>query len=417
MVACLLYSAPDVLSRRNFSSRFGAQDAIVLLQKCSNFKQMKQIHAKIIRNGLHKDQLIVTKLLRLCSEYRKIDYATLLLHQIQNRQTFTWNLLIRAYTSNDCSYRAIHIYNLMICRGVAPDKFTFPFVIKACLACSCVGKAKEVQGFAIKSGFFGDVYLENVLMDLYFKNQFPDDGVKVFDKMRGRNVVSWTTVIAGLISCGRMNVAQQLFDKMPVRNVVSWTAMINGYARSEKPEEAFELFAKMQLENLRPNEYTLVSLLIACAELGSLKLGQWIHDFAIKNGFEIGVFLGTALVDMYSKCGSLENAKRVFDVMETKSLATWNSMITSLGVHGCGEEALALFAKMQMDNIQPDAITLVGVLCACLQTTNPESALDYFNYMTERYSIMPSTDHYTSIVEIYCRSNKVASQSDVRHRV
>ncbi|KAL2507307.1 Pentatricopeptide repeat-containing protein [Forsythia ovata] len=245
-------------------------------------------------------------------------------------------------------------------------------------------------------------------MDLYFKNHFPDDGLKVFDKMRGRNVVSWTTVIAGLISCGKVDVAQKLFDKMPVRNVVSWTAMINAYARSEKPDKAFELFAKMQLENVRPNEYTLVSLLIACAELESLKLGQWIHDFAIKNGFEIGVFLGTALIDMYSKCGSLENAKRVFDEMESKSLATWNSMITSLGVHGCGEEALALFGKMQMANIRPDAITLVGVLCACLQTNNPESALAYFNYLTEHYNITPSTDHYTSRVEIHCRSNKVA---------
>ncbi|KAL2507306.1 Pentatricopeptide repeat-containing protein [Forsythia ovata] len=99
MVACLLYSAPDVLPRRHFSSSFGAQDAIVLLQKCTNFKQMKQIHAKIIRNGLDKEQLIVTKLLRLCSVYRKIDYATLVFHQIQkqNPQTFTWNLLIRAY--------------------------------------------------------------------------------------------------------------------------------------------------------------------------------------------------------------------------------------------------------------------------------------------------------------------------------
>ncbi|KAF2301713.1 hypothetical protein GH714_028754 [Hevea brasiliensis] len=340
MVACLsctvstpCRSTPFLSSRcRTNKPKFGSQEALILIQKCSNFTHLKLIHAKIIRNDLSYDQLLVRKLLHLCFSYGKMDYAALLFHRIPHPHTFTWNFTIRAYTHNGCSQQALLLYNLMICRGFSPDKFTFPFVVKACLASFALDKGKEC----------GDV----------------DYGRKVFDKMRVRSVVSWTTFVAGLVACGELDAARGAFDQMPMRNVVSWTAMINGYVKNQRPQEAFELFWRMQLYNVRPNDFTLVGLLKACTELGSLQLGSWLHDYALKNGFKLGVFLGTALIDMYSKCGSLENAKQVFDQMPIKSLATWNSMITSMGVHGWGKEALAVFAKMEEANVQPDAITL-----------------------------------------------------------
>ncbi|PIN15424.1 hypothetical protein CDL12_11936 [Handroanthus impetiginosus] len=411
MIACFSFNTLDVLPARTFhtTSRpsFTSQEALLFLQKCVSFKQMKQIHARIVRNSLHQDDVLVTKLIELCSSYGELDYATLLFQQIENPSTFAWNLLIRAYTVNDCSRRAILLYNLMICRSVNVDKFTFPFVMKACLACCCVEKAKEVYGLAVKTGFCRDVYLNNVLMDLYLKCGVLDDGLKVFDKMRVKTIVSWTTIIAGLVYNGRMDLAQEMFDKMPMRNVVSWTAMINGYAKSETPEKAFELFMEMQRDDVVPNEYTLVSLLMACAQLGSLKLGQWVHEYAIKNGFEIGIFLGTALIDMYSKCGSLKYAKRVFENMENKSAATYNAMITSFGVHGRGEEALSIFEEMERMNVKPNAITFTGILCACLQIDNIEKGRKYFYYMIDHYRIRPTFEHYACLFEMYLRASKL----------
>ncbi|KAJ6404029.1 hypothetical protein OIU84_012260 [Salix udensis] len=270
--------------------------------------------------------------------------------------------MIRTYTIHGYSLKALLFYNLMIRRGFPPDKFTFPFVVKACLASGSIRKGKEVHGLAIKTGFSKDMFFCNTLMDLYFSCGDAGYGRKVFEKMRVRNVVSSTTYIAGLVVCGDLDAARRAFDQMPTRNVVSWTAMIHGYVRNQRPHEAFELFWRMLLANSKPNEFTLVNLLKACSELGSLKLGRWIHDYAVKNGFELGAFLGTALIDMYSKCGSFDNARQVFREMEIKSLATWNAMITSLGVHGYGEEALSLFAKMEEANIRPDAITFCGCL-------------------------------------------------------
>ncbi|KAL8480908.1 hypothetical protein ACS0TY_027433 [Phlomoides rotata] len=408
MIACLSLSTLDFLPRRNtqttFKSSFNSEDALLFLQKCANFKQMRQIHAKIVRNSLHQHQVIVARLIRLCSSYKKLDYASFVFQQIENPSTFLWNLLIRAYIVNDCPHRALLLYNSLIFEGVSVDKFTLPFVMKACLACSCVDKAREVHGFAVKTGFSGDVYLDNVLMDLYMKCGVTDDALKLFDKMRHRTVVSWTTIIAGLVIHDRVDIAQKLFDKMPIRNVVSWTVMLNGYAKSKKPEKAFGLFAEMQRDNTKPNEYTLVGLLMASAELESLELGRWVHDFAIKNGFEIGVFLGTALIDMYSKCGSIECARRVFEKMESKSVATWNAMITSLGVHGHSEEALELFEEMEKANVTPDAITFAGVLSASLQNDDLEEGRRYFYRMVEHYGIKPTFEHYVCLSEMYSRA-------------
>lgn len=300
----------------------------------------------------------------------------------------------------------------MICSGVVPDKFTFPFVFKACAASSAVEKGKEVHALAVKTGFYGkDMFVKNTLLDMYLKCGVLEYARKVFDEIPVRNVVSWTTMVAGLVGFGELDCARRLFDQMDEKNVVSWTAMINGYVANGRPQEAFELFSEMQAQGVRPNEFTLVSLLRACIELGSLKLGAWVHEFALKNGFELGVYLGTALVDMYSKCGSLEEARKVFNLMEKRSLATWNSMISSLGVHGYGEEALALFEEMLEEKVVPDAITFVGVLSACLQTNKVDEGLNYFKFMTEECGIMPVLEHYVCMFELWGRAKVNAETS------
>ncbi|KAF2301732.1 hypothetical protein GH714_028830 [Hevea brasiliensis] len=345
MVACLSCTVSTPCRRTPFLSsrcrtnkpKFGSQEALILIQKCSNFTHLKLIHAKIIRNDLSYDQLLVRKLLHLCFSYGKMDYATLLFHRIPHPRTFTWNFTIRAYTHNGCSQQALLLYNLMICRGFSPDKFTFPFVVKACLASFALDKGKEVHGFAIKTGFWKDTFLHNTLMDIYFK-------------------------------CGMWIMGVKCLTKCV------YVALSRG-------------------------PLSLLDLLLA---------GNWMLLVGLSTNAN-----EKSLIDMYSKCGSLENAKQVFDQMPIKSLATWNSMITSLGVHGWGKEALAVFAKMEEANVQPDAITFVGVLCACVQINNVEEGGRYFKYMKECYGITPVLEHYTCMVELYTRANMLSEASEL----
>ncbi|CAA0816692.1 Pentatricopeptide repeat-containing protein -chloroplastic [Striga hermonthica] len=375
-------------------------EALKFLQKCTTLPQTKLAHAKIVRNGLHQHQLIAASLIRLYSSCGCLDYAASVFQLFDNPTTFIWNLIIRAHTVNGQPAQAIVLYNSMICSGVGADKFTLPFVMKACLACSLVDKAREVYGLAVRTGLSEDIYLGNVLLDLYFKSGLLYDGLRMFDKMRAKNVVSWTTVIAGLVRNGRIDVAQRFFNKMPAKNVVSWSSMIHGYSKRENPGRALEVFVEAQSNNVRPNEYMLVGVLTACAELGSLRFGGSVHGFAVRNGFESGVFLGTALVDMYSKCGSLGRARRVFGNMDAKSVATWNVMISSFGVHGFHKEAVACFEMMEKMGVKPDAVTFAGLISACLKMESLERGREYFYCMLNRYEVKPSFEHYVLIDEL-----------------
>ncbi|KAF3961548.1 hypothetical protein CMV_013842 [Castanea mollissima] len=176
--------------------QFGSQEALLSLHKCTNFKHLKRVYAKIIRHGLSHDQLLIRRLLSLCSSYGKMDFATLVFHQIQGPLTFTWNLMIRSYTINDCSKQALLLFNLMISQGFPPNKFTFPFVIKACSATSAIEMGKVVHGLAIKTGFVGDLFVLNTLMDLYFKCGKVDFGY-IVAKLGHRDVSNLTpTAIA-----------------------------------------------------------------------------------------------------------------------------------------------------------------------------------------------------------------------------
>ncbi|KAK9089990.1 hypothetical protein Sjap_023167 [Stephania japonica] len=399
MIGCLLSTNKPIGS----PSKFNSGEALFRLQKCS-FQHLRQIHALIIRTQVsQRHPSLLTHLLHRSLSFHQLRHATHLFHQIPTPATFTWNLIIRAHSPHD-PHQSLLLFSLMLSRGASPDKFTFPFLIKACSSSNSICTGNQVHGLAIKTGFYRDTYLHNTMIDFYSKCGDWPSARKVFDKMPLRNVVSWTSLVNGLVSCGELQAAREVFEGMPVRNVVSWTAMINGCVKGGRPEDAFQLFRRMLADNVMPNEFTLVSLLLGCTELGSLRLGAWIHDFALKNGFQLDAFLGTALIDMYSKCGSLEAAKRVFHGMEEKSVATWNSIITSLGVHGRGKEALALFAQMEKAKVVPDAITFVGVLCACVHTGLVEEGCRYFKVMKERYGISPLLEHYGCMVDLFTRA-------------
>ncbi|XP_068661242.1 pentatricopeptide repeat-containing protein At3g26630, chloroplastic-like [Aristolochia californica] len=421
MVECLACAIDARLPRRLLCAsrtRLDSREALIHLQTCRNFRQLKLMHAQILKNDLIHDHILVTKLIRLCSSYRKVDYAIKLFNQLENPLTFTWNIMIRAYTLNDSPGDALLLYTLMISCAVPPDKFTFPFVIKACSYAPSVKPGKVIHAHVIKSGFPSDTYVQNTLMDVYLKFGVLDDARIVFDKMRVKNVVSWTTMVSGMVACGELEASRGVFEHMPVRNVVAWTAMINGYSRIGQVREAFEFFHQMQRENVRPNEFTLVSLLIACTKLGSSKLGSWVHEYAKKEGFKMGVFLGTALIDMYSKCGSIDNALKVFNVMPKRNLATWNAMITSLGVHGHGKEALLLFSDMEKaSKIKPDEITFVAVLSACVQACLVEEGCSYFVSMKHRYGIQPTLEHYRCMVELLGRASMILEAHELAKNI
>ena len=192
-----------------------------------------------------------------------------------------------------------------------------------------------------------DIITWNAILDGYVKAGEIDEAFQLFKEMPERNIISWSTLMSGYCNKGDMITARMLFDMMPSRNLVSWTVIISGYVEKGQAKEAMSLFKQMEEDGMMLDDAAMVSILSACAESGMLKLGEKVEAHIKRFKFRITSQVSNSLLDMYSKCGNLNRAREVFEAMEEKDLVSWNSMIQSLALHGSGEEALALFQKMK----------------------------------------------------------------------
>eukprot|EP01018_Ginkgo_biloba_P019043 Gb_02373 [translate_table: standard] len=304
-----------------------------LLQACTNVRQLGQFHAHMLLTGLNQNIKVVTTLVSMYAMLGNMDTARLVFEKIYRRDVFLWNTMIGEYARSGLYEEALGLYYEMQAAGIEPDKFTFRFVLTACAGLSALQEGKEIHDHIIQSGFKSDVFVWTALINMYAK-------------------------------CGSTDIACYLFDKMPERNVVSWNAMISGYAQNGQADEALNLFHEMQLADIKPISVTMVSVLSACAHLGALQEGKWIHNCIIRRGFASDTFVGTALVDMYSKCGDIETARRVFDRMSKRNVVSWNAMVAGYSRNGNGTEALALFNQMQLEGVKPNLVTVVCVVPA-----------------------------------------------------
>eukprot|EP01018_Ginkgo_biloba_P018484 Gb_38129 [translate_table: standard] len=307
-----------------------------LLKACTNIETLKQVQAYMFTSGLNQDISLLTELVSKYVMWGNMDGARLVFDKIFNPTVLLWNVMIRGYASNGLREEALALYYQMQSKGAQPNKFTFPFVLKACAGLSALKEGKEIHDCIVRTGFESDIFVGNSLVDMYCK-------------------------------CGSVEFARELFDKMPKRDVVSWNAMIGGYANKGKADEALTLFRQMQLADAKPNSVTMVSVLLACAQLAALQHGKWIHAYIIRSGIEIDVFVATALVDMYAKCGSVEIARHLFDTMSKRNAVSWSAIIAGYAQNGYASEALTLFYQMLLTNMKPNPMTMVSVLQACGQ--------------------------------------------------
>eukprot|EP01018_Ginkgo_biloba_P030303 Gb_38441 [translate_table: standard] len=307
------------------------------LQACANTRALsegKQVHAHVLIAGFDQDVFLGTKLVNLYAICGRLGNARQIFDNIRKRNIFLWNAMIRGYATNGVSGEALSLYYQMQRAGVYPDNFTFPFVLKACANLSALEEGKEIHYHLRRNGLESDVFVGTALIDMYTK-------------------------------CGSIENARHVFDEMSQRNVVLWTAMIAGYVQNGHANEALALFYQMQLVDVIPDSVTMASVLPACALLAALQQGKQIHNCIIRSGFHPDVSVGTALVDMYAKCGSIENAWHVFDKICRRDIVSWNAMIAGYAQNGHASEALSLFHQMQLEGVTPNSVTTVSVLPAC----------------------------------------------------
>uniref|UniRef100_A0A1D1Z231 Pentatricopeptide repeat-containing protein At2g37320 n=1 Tax=Anthurium amnicola TaxID=1678845 RepID=A0A1D1Z231_9ARAE len=211
--------------------------------------------------------------------------------------------------------------------------------------------------------------------------------------------------------CGYPEDAYQIFDKMASRSTVLWTAIIAGYAQNWQVDTCLHLFVKMLQSTLKPNGYTLSSLLSACAGAGFLQLGKIVHSQEIQMGFNSYLHVSNALISMYSKCGSIHDAFCIFSQMTCRDVISWNSMISAYAQHGLAVQTLDLLRQMETENIAPDAVTFLGVLSSCRHAGLVEQGRQCFNSMLT-YGLKPEVDHYSCIVDLLGRAGLLEEALD-----
>lgn len=338
----------------------------------------KQLHARLILSGVGFDTVLATKLVNLYTVCNSLLEAHNLFDRIHKGNLFLWNVLIRGYAWNGPYDVALKLYYQMLDHGLEPDNFTFPFVLKACSSLSALEVGRDIHDHVRRTRWESDVFVSAGLIDMYAK-------------------------------CGCVDDAREVFDRILHRDVVLWNSMIAAYSHNGHPSDALSLCRDMVAKGFQPTVATLVTVISASADVAALPRGREIHGFSWRRGFESQDKVKTALVDLYAKSGWVRVARVLFEQLMEKRVVSWNAMICGYGMHGHANEALSLFDKMREEEAQvlPDHITFVGVLSACNHGGLMEEGRQFFNLMVKNYSIEPTVQHYTCMIDLVGHSGKL----------
>ncbi|XP_066346625.1 pentatricopeptide repeat-containing protein At1g08070, chloroplastic-like [Miscanthus floridulus] len=350
-----------------------------VLKSCSRMCALdvgRGVQAYAIKRGLMADRFVLSSLIHMYASCRDVSAARLLFDAVEENGAVMWNAIITAYLKNGYWMEVVEMFKGMLEVGLAFDEVTLVSVVTACGRIGDAKLGKWVAGYVDEKGLVRSRNLMTALIDMYAK-------------------------------CGELGKARRLFDGMQSRDVVAWSAMISGYTQADQCQEALALFSEMQLAGVEPNNVTMVSVLSACAVLGALETGTWVHSYIRRKRLPLTIILGTALVDFYAKCGCIDKAVEAFESMPVKNSWTWTALIKGMATNGRGREALELFSSMRKASVEPTYVTFIGVLMACSHSCLVEEGRRHFDSMTQDYGIKPRAEHYGCIVDLLGRAGLV----------
>ncbi|KAD6453213.1 hypothetical protein R6Q59_014970 [Mikania micrantha] len=329
-------------------------------------------------------------------------------HHIESTFTVSsWTSSIARHCRTGRLDRAATEFTRMRLAGVEPNHITFVTLLSSCaeFPLHALSFGVSIHALACKLGFHTDnVKVGTAIVDMYCKCNRVDMASLCFNKMGFKNKVTWNTMVSGLMRNGEISNALHMFDEMPQRDVVSYTTLIDGFVKKGQYEHALEWFQEMQASGVEPDHVTIVSALSACANLGALTLGLWLHRLVLEGSMKDNIRINNSLIDMYSRCGCIEFALRVFHDMCNHNLVSWNSIIVGFALNGNPEETLKYFYMMQKDGLKPDEVTFTGALTACSHAGLVDEGKKLFDMMIQVYKISPRIEHYGCLVDLYSRA-------------
>lgn len=333
------------------------------------------IHLYCIKHGLEFDVFVSNALINMYAKFCILDHARKVFDQMKIRDLVSWNSIIAAYEQNDDPVTAFGFYKKMKQIGIPPDSLTLLSLASIIAELADGKKSRSVHGFILRRGWLmEDVIIGNAVVDMYAK-------------------------------LGVIDSARTVFEGLPVKDVISWNTLITGYAQNGLASEAVEVYDMMkEFKEIVPNQGTWVSILPAYSHLGALQQGMRIHGQVMKNCLYMDVFMGTCLIDMYGKCGRVDDAMSLFYEVPRKSSVPWNAIISCHGIHGHGDKALEILKNMLVEEVKPDHVTFISLLSACSHSGLVDEGKHYFHAMQKEYGIKPRLKHYGCMVDLFGRA-------------
>ncbi|KAJ4823949.1 hypothetical protein Tsubulata_016430 [Turnera subulata] len=340
--------------------------------------------------------------------YSKLGYqeeALKVFDHIQDPDIVSYTCLLNLYLHAQLPTKALVVFSELINGGLRPDSFSVVGALSACGRSKSLLAGKVVHGMVFRYHLGSESFVGNALIDMYCRNDRIEAAQLVFKLMGVRDVSSWTSLLNGFVLCNDLVSAKMVFDEMPLRDSVAWTAMITGFVQGEMPIEALEMFREMKAEGVSPpTVVTVVAVLAGCADTGALDHGQAIHGYMEKVSLTEDTTVRNALMDMYSKGGCPELARKIFNGMRKKDVFSWTTMIAGYAFHGKGNDALELFHDMLQSRVIPNGITFLSVLSACSHSGLVVEAQRLFMRMIQCYPFEPRIEHYGCMVDLLGRA-------------
>ncbi|KAK9914238.1 hypothetical protein M0R45_038028 [Rubus argutus] len=352
-----------------------------VLNSCSKlgwFRKGKQVHCQIVKDGFESNLAVVNALFNVYVKMvdsgdpgvvncRKLNDARRVFDDMSVKPIELWNRMISLYASVCDVQSARELFDVMAERDIV----SWNSMITGYAEVRDVGNARDL-----------------------------------FERMPEKDVVSWTLMIRVYANARDLKTARRFFEIMPCKNVVSWNSMISSYTQHGQHEESLDLFVQMQFNGIVPDKYTFVSILSACSQLGALEFGKWIH-YVIEDWSQFGAILGTALIDMYAKCGDINRAFTLFIKLGKRDVFCWNVMIRCVAIHGRTEDAVKIYSLMQKNGLKPNDFTFTAALFACSHGGLVKEGERIFYSMEREFGVEPKLEHYGCIIDLLSRNGQL----------
>ncbi|KAK1406634.1 hypothetical protein QVD17_42110 [Tagetes erecta] len=347
--------------------------------------QTRQIHAQIIRIGLHLNSHFTTKLLSLYANHLQFTQSNNLIKSIQHPDVFTFSTLIHAYSKLNHFTQTIYFFSQMISHGLVPDTRVIPSVVKSCTGLYDLKRGKQVHGFCLTSGLFQDSFVQSSFIHLYVKCGQLSYARKVFDEMSEQDVVSCSALVSGYARDGCVKEVKLVFGRMieigVEPNLVSWNGMVAGFNQSGLCLEAVMVFREMHLSGFKPDGTTVSSVLPAVGDLEDVMVGVQIHGYVYKQGFGSDKCVVSALIDMYGKCSCVGMMSLVFEEMPDRDVGACNALVSGFARNGLTDDALEAFNRLRNQELELNVVSWTSIIACCSQHGKDIEALDLFREM------------------------------------